>query len=110
MAKRTAKRKYEAYDHVLVNALPYALQLDLPDCLGTHSPLPVTIVARETGIEIQAEGYGDSSSNVGSGSPIFIEWYDGKLRVHLFGDINREDPTHSIDLEGARESARIAVK
>ena len=102
-----ADRKYEAYDHVLVNTLPYELQLDLPDGSGKHAPLPVTIVAGETGIEIKAEGYGDSSSDVGFGAPIFIEWYDGKLRVHLFGDINREDPTHSVDLEGARESARI---
>lgn len=98
-----ASKKYEAYDHVLVNTLPYELQLDLPDGAGKHPPLPVTVVAKETGIE----GYGDNSSEAGCGSPIFIEWYDGKLRVHLFGDINSESPTHSVDLEGARESARI---
>ena len=58
-------------------------------------------------IYIQAKGYGDCCSNDGYGTPVFIEWYDGELRVVVFGDINQEDPTHIISLEGAREDKRI---
>jgi len=40
------------------------------------------------------------------GCPIWLEVYQGKLRVHIWADVNKEDPTHSIDLEVARETAR----
>lgn len=52
------------------------------------------------------EGYGDKGSELPDGCPLMIELYDGELRLIVFGDINREDPTHVISLEGARESLR----
>lgn len=55
---------------------------------------------------ISVEGYGDSASVDGAGHPILLELYEGKLRLHVWADINKEDPTHTIELEGARESAR----
>ncbi len=33
---------------------------------------------------------------------VCIEIYDGQLRVIVWSDIDQEDPTHSINLEGAR--------
>lgn len=57
------------------------------------------------GIEISPEGYGDNESADGHGSPIFIEYYEGHLRVLVWSNINDPEPT-IIDLEQARESAR----
>lgn len=51
-------------------------------------------------------GYGDYSSMEGLGCPILLERYGGRLRLVVWGDINQEEPTHIIDLEGARESCR----
>ena len=44
--------------------------------------------------------------SVGDDSPIYLEFYDGKWRLHVWADINQEDPTRSIDLSGALESNR----
>ncbi len=57
-------------------------------------------------ITINCEGYGDMTSTPGSGSPASIEFCDGKLRLVAWGDINQEDPTHTISLEDAKESRR----
>lgn len=55
---------------------------------------------------IGAEGYGEKTAFDGGGHPVVIEFYKGELRLLVWGDINSEDPTHTISLEGARESAR----
>jgi len=52
------------------------------------------------------EGYGDASTEDGEGCPVMIERWNGELRVVVWSDINKEDPTHIISLEGARESLR----
>ena len=57
-------------------------------------------------IVIEAEGYGDCTSKDGHGSPAIIEFYDGKLRIIAWSDINSEEPTHTIDLSDAKESRR----
>ena len=57
------------------------------------------------GIEIQADGYGDAGTENGFGTPIFIEKYDGELRVCLWDDINEQEPKVT-DMEGAKESLR----
>jgi len=51
-------------------------------------------------IEIQVDGYGDKCSGK-KGTPIFVEQYEGTLRVALWADINQEDCTHSVNMEGA---------
>jgi hypothetical protein len=58
------------------------------------------------GISIFFEGYGDCTSQDDSGTPVYIEKYDGKLQVRIYGDINSEDATHNISLEGARLNKR----
>lgn len=54
---------------------------------------------------IGVEGYGEKNGN-GDGFPILIELHGGELLVRLWADINQEDPTHCISMEGARENAR----
>jgi len=60
----------------------------------------------DLGIEITVEGYGDAGTVDDYGSPIFIEFHDGKLMARLYADINQEDPTHNIEMEGALEINR----
>ena len=55
---------------------------------------------------IGVEGYGEKNAHPGNGTPIIIEVYRGTLRVIVFGDINSEEPTEIISLDGARESKR----
>jgi hypothetical protein len=65
--------------------------------------LPVRVVANESSISIFPQGYGDLGSTEGHGCPVFLELNEGRLRLIVFADIKQEDPTHIIDLEGARE-------
>jgi len=56
-------------------------------------------------LAVTVDGYGDKESAPGQGTPVFLEFYDGQLRVNLWHDINTADPvTHG--LEGARECLR----
>lgn len=57
-------------------------------------------------LEIQLSGYGENQTENGYGVPIMVSVFDGHLRVHVWADINQEDYTHNIDLEGAKETAR----
>lgn len=58
------------------------------------------------GADIHVEGYGQSSFLPGFEAPLYVELYQGKLMLYVWADINNEEPTHVIDLEGARESKR----
>lgn len=55
------------------------------------------------GIYFHFEGYGEATASPGHGYPLMIEVYDGKLRVIAWSNINEQDPTHTIDMEGAQE-------
>ena len=39
-------------------------------------------------------------------SPIYLEFFEGKWWLRVWSDINKEDPTHSIDMSSALESNR----
>ena len=41
--------------------------------------------------------------------PIFLGFNEGKWILHVWSDINQEDPTHQIDMSAALESNRIEV-
>ena len=69
--------------------------------------LPTRVVANDSALSIFPQGYGDFGSADGHGYPVFLELYQGRLRLVVFADINQEEPTHIIDLEGAREDRRI---
>lgn len=55
---------------------------------------------------VAADSHGDHGTTAGYGEIAIIELYQGKLRLLVWADINREDPTHVIDLSGALESNR----
>ena len=76
---------------------------------GEHGGGSVTgVIGHDcTGMLVKIDGYGDKCSKDGQGAPILIELVDGQLRLIVWADINKEDPTHIISLEGARDGARI---
>ncbi|PSF35977.1 hypothetical protein C7H19_14615 [Aphanothece hegewaldii CCALA 016] len=61
------------------------------------------------GLEIYFDGYGNYSCEPTSGSTILIEVFEQSLRVIIWGDIQQEDPTHVIELDGAREALRVKI-
>lgn len=83
------------------------VKMSLADIGSGTGEQPVEIVATPLGISIYAKGYGDNWSVEGRGIPIWIDYRDGNLRVYVYGNINKEDPTHVISLAGAREERRI---
>ena len=64
----------------------------------------ITIVGGRLLINI--DGYGDKLTCDGDGEPVMLELNDGELRVVIWGDINKENPTEIISLEGSKESKR----
>ena len=68
--------------------------------------LPIRLAVSPNGVSLYARGHGDYGSSDGHGTPVFIELYRGELRVLVWADINKEDPTHVIPLGGARENRR----
>lgn len=58
------------------------------------------------GLLLYADGYGHKVSRNGEGAIALLSFWDGKLRLHVWSDIEEEDATHMIDLEGAREASR----
>jgi len=62
------------------------------------------------GISLIFNGYSDCASIDDEGVPVFVEYYDGKLRALIYADINSEEPTQVIDLAGARNDKRILEK
>jgi hypothetical protein len=71
--------------------------------------LPIRIAISQNGVSVYAEGYGDCGSAEAQGTPVFIELYRGELRLIVWANINSEDPTHIIPLNGARESNRLPI-
>lgn len=68
--------------------------------------LPIRLAASPNGVSLYAEGHGNCGSAEGHGTPVFIELYRGELRLVVWSDINKEDPTYIIPLGGAREDRR----
>ena len=58
-------------------------------------------------LAIKVKGLGDQYSADGEGVPILLEVFEGRVLLRVWSDINKEDPTHVIDLSGAREDARL---
>ena len=68
--------------------------------------LQVRVTANDSAISIFPAGYGDFGSAPGHGCPVFLELYQGRLRLIVFSDINNQEPT-IIDLEAARDEQHI---
>lgn len=75
-----------------------------PEALPTE--IKVNILSEGGQIWIQPRGYGEKCAADCQGRPIGIEIWQGRLRLIIFADINSQNP-QVIDLERARESARI---
>jgi len=58
------------------------------------------------GISVKLNGYSDCNSLDNQGIVTFLELYEGKVIQRVYSSINREDPTHSISLEDARNECR----
>lgn len=78
----------------------------LIDVLRQSHEQKVGVHVTNEAVYLFAEGYGDAGSADGHGSPVIIENHCGELRVIVWGDINSQEPTHVIGLDGARESQR----
>ena len=92
--KRCAKVNAKIYDN-------------FPD--KSKQSINLSIDISDIGLVVKAEGYGDAHSSEGNGYPIMLEVYEGDLRLLVWSDINNEDPTHIISLNGARESLRREI-
>jgi hypothetical protein len=66
--------------------------------------IAVRLYSSRNGIEIAFDAY--STCDMESGPIIYIEQWEEKLMLHVWADIDSEDPTHSICLEGAREDTK----
>lgn len=55
---------------------------------------------------VEFDGYGEKCAADGHGTPVMIEWHEGVPRVIVWADINKEDPTNIINLQGAQEKLR----
>lgn len=72
----------------------------------TPSELEVHVEFRNGSIFLYPKGYGDYCSEDGHGCPAVIELAEGKLRIVAWTDINIEDSTTIVELDGAREGLR----
>ncbi|MFK5950996.1 MAG: hypothetical protein QM500_19765 [Methylococcales bacterium] len=65
------------------------------------------VITEGTGIGVALEGYSDYYSDDQTGVPIFIEKYEGDIKVRIYGDINNDSPTQVISLKEAKNSLRV---
>ena len=82
----------------------FAIKEQCPDVPPVE--IKVNILSEGGQIWIQPNGYGEKCAMDDEGFPVGIEIWQGRLRLIIFDDINREDP-QIIDLEKARETARM---
>ncbi|CAH7136658.1 conserved hypothetical protein [Vibrio chagasii] len=104
------------YDHTeqrnLLNEISELNQPAIPFKLNDHSPEggePVSgsVVIGHDGVEIKLKGFSDATSKDNKGTVAFLEQHDNQVLLRAYSDVNREDPTDAISLEGARNTARI---
>ena len=68
--------------------------------------IAVEIAQEQGGLAAYPAGYGLYACADGTAGPVLLELHEGRLRLIVWDDINLEDPSHIIDLEGAREDQR----
>lgn len=77
--------------------------IDASDGVTVHS---VEITIDKHGIEIRPVGCGTFTMMDGSSGPIYFEVHENTPKLYVWDDINEEEPSHVISLEGSRESLR----
>lgn len=77
---------------------------------GKIGNIPITVTFGAAGLLISPKGYGDKCSKDGEGCPILItnQVHGKSLEVIIWSNINEEDPTHFVKLDGAKEKNRIS--
>lgn len=66
----------------------------------------VTVRVQRDSVTLGIAGCGVSGMVEGFDEVIYLERYEGGVRLLVWADINKEDPTHFIDLSDAMESNR----
>lgn len=59
------------------------------------------------GVSVSLQGYSDMTSEDNQGIVGYVEFWGGTANLRAYGDINSEEPTHVISLEGARNELRV---
>jgi hypothetical protein len=77
---------------------------EIDDITGFKT-LKIAVSDDSGSLTIEPCGYGDFSSQDFHGCPIFLELYEGRLRLVTYADINEQDPT-IVDMENALETNR----
>ncbi len=73
---------------------------------GRPDAIDVRVTVTNQGIGIHLDGYGDIVTDDAESEPIWIEYYNGHPKLFVWGNINVDDCTDSITLEGAAISNR----
>ena len=65
------------------------------------------VIENSNGIAIHFDGH---SQATGHYAPIvYVELYDNSVIVRLYADVNSEEPTHTVNMDGARDEEMTRV-
>jgi hypothetical protein len=78
----------------------------LTDQLKKGHSVTGDIEIADDAILIKFAGFTSCNAPGDGGEIIMIETWDGRLKMSVWSDVNKEDPTHDIDLEAARTELR----
>lgn len=76
------------------------------DDVKDHTTYEITVENEGEGLSIRVPGYGTSDMEPGAGPVVLLEMRYGVPFILVWGDIETEEPTHTICLKGAAESLR----
>jgi len=88
-----------ALEHKVNELEPNKIKFELVDeeasaLRSERSTLQGSIIVPDgIGVGLQFDGYTDNSSQDDKGTPVFIEYYAGKLLIRAYADVNRDEPT-----------------
>lgn len=66
--------------------------------------------AHDNAVVLNLDGFGLKTMDAGFGGVVLLEYWARTVRLLVWDNINEEDPSHIICLEGARESRRQVVE
>lgn len=76
------------------------VNFNAPDAYEEKAPLNIEVTQGVSGVWIGAQGYRDFHNNR---TVVLVENVDGNLSVKVWADKGREDPTHAIEMERAKD-------
>lgn len=91
------------------NIARHVSKLDCPvpfELKDKESTINGNLLFEADGIGVQLMGYSDCCSTDHNGI-VFLEYWDGSVNLRAYSDINSEEPTDNISLEGARNECRV---